>query len=111
MMSYPRIRILGLQSFMGSFKATSFLYKYLRPKTKAFQLGLLESSPCLVIYTEDFVFKCDLVLFFLQPLYLSGFVACVSRFCPAQVLIGEALWNPSLSHVDPTKILSKSDKR
>ena len=111
MTSYPRITVLGFLSFMGSFKATSFLYKYLRPKTKALQLGLLEPSPCLIIYTEDFVFKCDLVSFFLQSLYLCGLVTCAPRFCPAQVLISEALWIPPKSRIDPTKTLSKSDKR
>ena len=96
---------------MGGFKAASLLYKYLRMKTKALQLGLLEPSPCLFLYTEDFVFKCDLVSFLLQSLYLCGPVTSTLRFCPAQVLIGEALWNSSKSRVDPTKTLSKSDKR
>ena len=110
MASYPRIVVLGFRSFKGGFKATSFLYINPRMKTKALQLGLLEPSPCLFIYTEDFVFKCDLVLFFLQSLYLCGLVTCVPRFCPAQVLIGEALWISSSSRIDPTKTLSKSDK-
>ena len=87
------------------------MYKYLRLKTEALQLGLLKPSPCLFIYTEDFVFKCDLVSFLLQSLYLCGLVTCVPRFCPAQVLIGEALWILTQPRIDPTKNPSKSDKR
>ena len=80
-------------------------------KTKALQLGLLEPSPLSPFYTRDSLPKCDLVSFFLQSLYLCGLVTCTSRFCPAQVLIGGALWIPLQSRIDPTKNLSKSDKR
>ena len=95
---------------MGSFKATSFLYKYLRTKTKALQLGLLEQSPLSLPLYQESPLECDLVSFILQSLYLCGLETCASRFYPAQVLIGEALWTPLQTRVDPTKTLSKSDK-
>src|ERR1700733_6149905 len=111
MTSYPRIRVLGFRSFMGSFKATSFLYKYLRMKTKALQLGLLEPSPLFLFYTRDSLPKCDLASSLLQSLYLCGLVTCISRFCPAQVLIGKALWNSAKSRSDPTTFVPKSGRR
>ena len=88
---------------MGSFKATSFLYINRSTKTKALQLGLLEPLSLSLFYTRDSLPKCDLVSFILQSLYLSGLVTCVSRFYPAQELIGEALWILAKSCSDPTK--------
>src|ERR1700722_8339942 len=111
MTSYPRRAVLGFLSLKGSFKAYPFLYKYAYLKTKASQLGLLEQSPLSLLLYQESSPECDLVSFILQSLYLCGLVTCVPRFCPAQVLIGEALWTLPQSRIDPTKNLSKSDKR
>ena len=111
MRSYPRIVVLGFLGLKGSFKATSILYINLRTKTKASQLGLLEPSPLFLFYTRDPLPKCDLVSLLLQSLYLCGLETCVPRFCPAQVLIGEALWNCVKSRSDPTTSVPKSGKR
>ena len=68
------------------------MYISLHQKTKALQLGLLEPSSLSLLYSRDPLPKCDLVSSILQSLYLCGLVTCVFRFCPAQVLIGKALW-------------------
>ena len=79
-------------------------------KTKLSSLVFLNHHR-LIIYTRDFIPKCDFVSLLLQSLYLSGLVTCTSRFCPAQVLIGEALWNSAKSRSDPTTSVPKSGKR
>ena len=86
------------------------MYINLHTKTKALQLGLLEPSPLSPFYTRDSLPKCDFVSYILQFLYLCGLVTCVFRFCPAQVLIGEALWIIAELRSDPMTPVPKSGK-